>query len=112
MEKYGYMTVSEVGRIAIGCSSFDLPLGFHQHQRSVRVGCHLRLSDPGYLGSEPFDMCFLLFQLRLGDEHWKGLVLDAHLLDLLVEPGLYAILPYRPGCWLSEVSIAAGVVLM
>jgi len=65
---------------------------------------YLRVRDPGYLSSETFYMGFLLLQLCLGYKHREGVVLYAHLLDLLVEPRYNAILPYGPRCWLVEIS--------
>lgn len=59
------MTVSEVGRMAIACSSFDLPLASVNTKHRLNEGWNLRVRDPGYLGSKAFDMCFLLLQLCL-----------------------------------------------
>jgi hypothetical protein len=98
----GYMTVSEVGRIAIGSSRSDWPL----HTLTVKISdsvlylmrskseqdlmerdVDIRSGDPSNLGSEALDVVLLLLKTRVGDEHGEVGVLDTKLLDLLVKPG-------------------------
>ena len=47
---------------------------------------NIRASHPSNLGREALDMVLLTLEDLLGDEHREVSVLDAHLLDLLVEP--------------------------
>lgn len=46
------------------------------------------MGDPGDLSSEALNVVLLTLQHILGNEQGERAVLDAHLLDLLVEPVL------------------------
>jgi hypothetical protein len=49
----------------------------------IRVAC---LGEPGDFGGKSLDVVFFLFEDAFGDEHREVCILNAHLLDLSIEP--------------------------
>lgn len=94
--------------MAIFFSNFDFPLkAVSRHSENEHlVGCEaLRMGDPGHFCSKSFDMRLFPLQNIFRNEHWKGAVLDADALYLLVEKLLY-FFPDKERCRLFMVSVS------
>lgn len=92
--------------MAIFFSNFDFPLKAVSRKSEIEhfVGDEaLRMGDPGHLCSKAFNMCLFPLQNIFRNEHWKGAVLDADALYLLVEKLLY-FFPDKERGRLSNVS--------
>lgn len=85
----GYITVSDVGRMATGSSRSEFPLELvyqHINPKENKRLCYIRASDPCNFWSKAFDVVLFSLQDLLGDKHWEISILNVHLLDLSVEP--------------------------
>jgi len=82
----GYMTVSDVGRMAMGSSRSEFPLFLDQYIVNSTKRQNVRFRDPSYLWRKAFYVVLFTFQNRRRYEHRKIGVLDTKLLYLNIEP--------------------------
>ena len=82
----GYMTVSEVGRIAMGSSSSDVPLQMISVGAKAATQADVRSCDPCNFRRETFYVVLFPLEDLGGNKQREVRVLNAHRLDLAVEP--------------------------
>src|SRR5258705_13909788 len=80
------MTVSDVGRMAMGSSRSEFPLFLDQYIVNSTKRQNVRSRDPSYLRRKAFYVVLFTFQNRRRHEHRKIGVLDSKLLNLNIEP--------------------------